>query len=231
MRKALTLRALPVALGVLMLPAGMAMAQQQGAPPQPGEMPPLPNEVPAPPPNEVPAPAPNEMPPPNAPAPAPEVPSPTESEAPRTAANIVDIAVANAAFSTLVTAVQAADLVGPLSGPGPITVFAPTNDAFAKLPAGTVDTLVKPENKAALTGVLTYHVVPGAVTAADIAKQIQAGGGKAKLTTMAGGTLTASMQGDAVVLTDAKGGKARVVVSDVKASNGIIHAIDAVAMP
>lgn len=156
---------------------------------------------------------------------------PPATAAPRPAATIVDVAAANAAFSTLVTAVQAADLVGPLSGPGPLTVFAPINDAFAKLPAGTVDTLVKPENKAALTGLLTYHVVSGKVMAADIARKIQAGGGKAALTTIAGGTLTASMEGDAVVLTDAKGGKAKLVVTDVKASNGVIHAIDSVAMP
>lgn len=160
-----------------------------------------------------------------------EAPPPAAADRGRSDATIVDIALANAAFSTLVTAIKAADLVGPLSGPGPLTVFAPTNDAFAKLPAGTVDNLVKPDNKAALTGVLTYHVVSGEVTAADLAQQIQAGGGKAALTTMAGGTLTASIEDDAVVLTDAKGGKARVVVADVKAANGVIHAIDTVAMP
>jgi uncharacterized surface protein with fasciclin (FAS1) repeats len=205
MRKALTLRALPLALGAAVLPFG-ALAQQQGAPP------PAPD-----------APAPERGPAPEA-APAPDA-------AARTSANIVQIAEANAGFSTLVTAVKAADLVGPLSGPGPITVFAPSNDAFAKLPAGTVDNLVKPENKAKLTGVLTYHVVPGAVTAAEIVQQIEAGGGKAALTTMNGAVLTASMDGDAVVLTDAKGGKARVIVADVRAANGIIHAVDAVAMP
>lgn len=149
----------------------------------------------------------------------------------QTGGTIVDVAAGNDAFSTLVTAVKAADLAGALSGTGPFTVFAPTNEAFAKLPAGTVDTLVKPENKAALAGVLTYHVVAGKVHAADLVAQIQAGGGTAALTTLAGGTLTATIDGDAVVLTDAKGGKANVVMADVKASNGVIHAIDAVAMP
>ncbi|MDX2209724.1 MAG: fasciclin domain-containing protein [Sphingopyxis sp.] len=187
MRKALTLRALPLAFGTALIAASGASAHYQAVP--------------------------------------------AAAAKPRPAANIVDIAVANAAFSTLVTAVKAADLVAPLSAPGPITVFAPTNDAFAKLPAGTVDTLVKPENKAALTGVLTYHVVAGEVTSAKLAEQIAAGGGSAKLKTLAGGTLTASMEGDAVVLTDAKGGKSRVVVADVLAANGVIHAIDTVVMP
>jgi uncharacterized surface protein with fasciclin (FAS1) repeats len=214
MRKALTLRALPLALGAVLLPFGGAVAQEQNAPP-PAEMPP-------PPPREVPPPAPVAAPPEAPPAP---------NEAPRASANIVQIAEANAAFSTLVTAVKAADLSGPLSGPGPITLFAPSNAAFAKLPAGAVDDLVKPANKAKLTGVLTYHVVAGAVTSADIAQQIEAGGGTATLTTMNGASLTASMDGNAVVLTDAKGGKARVVVADVRAANGIIHAVDAVAMP
>lgn len=204
MRKALTLRALPLALSAALLPGGGAAAQPPAAPPPPAEMPP-------PPPRETPPPPP--------------------SEPPRTAANIVQIAEANAAFSTLVTAVKAADLVGPLSGPGPLTVFAPSNAAFAKLPAGTVDNLVKPANKAKLTGVLTYHVVAGAMTSADLASQIEAGGGTAKLTTMNGATLTATMDGNAVVLTDAKGGKSRVTVADVRAANGIIHAVDAVAMP
>lgn len=217
MRKALTLRALPLALGAVMLSPGAAMAQQQGAPP-PAEMPPAPEAPPTP---RTPPPA-NDTAPPAAPAPG---------EARRASANIVQIAEANAAFSTLVTAVKAADLAGPLSGPGPITLFAPSNDAFAKLPAGTVDNLVKPANKAKLTGVLTYHVVSGEVTSADIARQIEEGGGKAALTTMNGATLTASMDGDAVVLTDAKGGKSRVIVADVRAANGIIHAVDAVAMP
>lgn len=201
MRKALTLRALPAVLGAALLTVGNAAAQDQGTRPPPPEMP-------------------AETPPP-----------PPPSSAKRASANIVQIAEANAAFSTLVSAVKAADLVGPLSGPGPLTLFAPTNDAFAKLPAGTVDTLVKPENKAALTGLLTYHVVAGTVTATDIAQQIEAGGGKATLSTKAGGTLTASMDDGAIVLTDAKGGKANVVVTDVKASNGIIHAIDGVVMP
>jgi uncharacterized surface protein with fasciclin (FAS1) repeats len=218
MRKALTLRALPAVLGATILTVGSAVAQDQGTRPPPSDMP---SE--APPAPDAPPPAGERTAPPNS--------TNAHSAAKRSSANIVQIAEANAAFSTLVSAVKAADLAGPLSGPGPLTVFAPTNDAFGKLPAGTVDTLVKPENKAALTGLLTYHVVSGEVSAADIATQIQAGGGTASLTTMAGGTLTASMEGDAVVLTDAKGGKARVVVSDVKASNGIIHAIDGVVMP
>lgn len=151
--------------------------------------------------------------------------------APKAAGTIVDVAAGNAAFSTLVAAVKAADLVAALSSAGPFTVFAPTNDAFAKLPAGTVDTLVKPENKAALTGILTYHAVAGKVTAAQLVAQIQAGGGKAVLTTLAGGTLTAALEGSAVVLTDAKGSKSRVVIADVAASNGVIHAIDTVVLP
>lgn len=218
MRKALTLRALPAVLGAALLTAGSAMAQDQGTRPPPSEMPPEP------------PPAPDAPPPPPEPA-APPASANPQNAAKRSSANIVQIAEANAAFSTLVSAVKAADLAGPLSGPGPLTVFAPTNEAFGKLPAGTVDNLAKPENKAALTGLLTYHVVSGEVSAADIATQIQAGGGTASLTTMAGGTLTASMDGNVVVLTDAKGGKARVVVSDVKAANGIIHAIDGVVMP
>ncbi|NJS15074.1 MAG: fasciclin domain-containing protein [Sphingopyxis sp.] len=163
-------------------------------------------------------------------APPPETPPPADAAA-QPAATIVDIATGNAALSTLATAVQAADLTATLAGPGPFTVFAPTNDAFAKLPAGTVDNLVKPENKAALAGILTYHVVAGAVSAADLANQIQAGGGSATLTTVAGGTLTATLDGSNVVLTDAKGGKSRVVVTDVRASNGIVHAVDTVVMP
>jgi uncharacterized surface protein with fasciclin (FAS1) repeats len=147
------------------------------------------------------------------------------------AGTIVDVAVGNSAFSTLVAAVKAADLVGALAGAGPLTVFAPTNDAFAKLPAGTVEALVKPEAKGTLTSILTYHVVAGKVSAADVVAAINAGGGSATLTTLAGGTITATLDGSSVVLTDAKGGKSRVIATDVAASNGVIHAIDTVVMP
>ncbi|QNE31614.1 fasciclin domain-containing protein [Sphingomonas sp. NBWT7] len=133
--------------------------------------------------------------------------------------------------TTLVTAVKAAGLAETLSGPGPFTVFAPTNAAFAKLPAGTVDTLVKPENKAQLTNILTYHVVSGTMTSKDLAKAIKAGNGKATLTTVQGEPLTASMMGNRIMLTDAKGGMSHVTVADVKQSNGVIHVVDGVLMP
>ena len=145
--------------------------------------------------------------------------------------DIVDNAVNSKDHTTLVAAVKAAGLVETLKGAGPFTVFAPTNAAFDKLPAGTVDTLVKPENKTKLTGILTYHVVAGKNDAAAIAKAIEAGGGKATFKTVAGGTLTASKSGDAVVLTDAKGGTARVTIADVNQSNGVIHVVDTVLMP
>lgn len=144
---------------------------------------------------------------------------------------IVDNALASKDHTTLVTAVKAADLVPTLSGPGPFTVFAPTNAAFRKLPAGTVDTLVKPENKAQLTSVLTYHVVSGTMTSRDIAAAIKAGGGTATLTTVQGEPLTAAMRGSKLVLTDAKGGKSNVTIKDVMQSNGVIHVVDAVLMP
>lgn len=134
-------------------------------------------------------------------------------------------------LTTLVAAVQAAGLVDTLAGPGPFTVFAPTNDAFAKLPAGTVETLVKPENKATLTSILTYHVVAGTMTSKDIAKAIKAGGGKAMLKTVAGGDLTATMQGKSLVLTDAKGGKSMVTTANVMQSNGVVHVVDSVLLP
>jgi uncharacterized surface protein with fasciclin (FAS1) repeats len=145
--------------------------------------------------------------------------------------NIIENAVNSADHTTLVAAVKAAGLVETLSGPGPFTVFAPTNAAFAKLPAGTVETLLKPENKAMLQSVLTYHVVPGRVTAADLMQQIRAGGGSARLTTVQGGTLTARMQGNSVVLVDAKGGTATVTQADVMQSNGVIHVTDSVSLP
>ena len=144
---------------------------------------------------------------------------------------IVENASAANNLTTLVTAVKAADLVETLSGPGPFTVFAPTNDAFAKLPAGTVETLVKPENKGTLTSILTYHVVPGKLTSVDIAKAIKAGGGKAEVTTVNGGQLTASMMGGKLMLTDAKGGMSMVTMADVGQSNGVVHVIDTVVMP
>ncbi|MBC7504881.1 MAG: fasciclin domain-containing protein [Sandarakinorhabdus sp.] len=145
--------------------------------------------------------------------------------------NIIENAVNSKDHTTLVAAVKAAGLVDTLSGPGPFTVFAPTNAAFAKLPAGTVDTLLKPANKPMLTSVLTYHVVAGKMNAKDIAKAIKAGGGKAMLTTVQGGTLTASMMGKTLMLTDAKGGKSHVTIGDVNQSNGVIHVVDTVLMP
>ena len=144
---------------------------------------------------------------------------------------IVENAVNSKDHTTLVAAVKAAGLVETLSGPGPFTVFAPTNAAFAKLPAGTVDTLVLPENKAQLTSILTYHVVAGAMTSQDLAKAIKAGGGKATLTTVQGEPLVASMMGKRIMLTDAKGGMSHVTIKDVRQSNGVIHVVDTVLMP
>ena len=144
---------------------------------------------------------------------------------------IVENAVNSRDHTTLVAAVTAAGLVPTLSGPGPFTVFAPTNAAFAKLPAGTVESLVQPANKATLTKILTYHVVPGRISAADLMRQIRAGGGRASLTTVEGGTLTASLRGSAVILTDEKGGVATVTQADVFQSNGVIHVTDTVSMP
>ena len=144
---------------------------------------------------------------------------------------VVEVAVGNPDFSTLVTAVTAADLATTLSGKGPFTVFAPTNAAFAKLPAGTVETLVQPANKATLTSVLTYHVVPGRVNAAQLTKLIRDGGGTATLTTVQGGTLKASLMGSRIMLTDAKGGTSTVTQADVMQSNGVVHVVDTVLMP
>jgi uncharacterized surface protein with fasciclin (FAS1) repeats len=144
---------------------------------------------------------------------------------------IVENAVNSKDHTTLVAAVKAAGLVDTLSGPGPFTVFAPTNAAFAKLPAGTVDTLVKPENKDMLTKILTYHVVSGRMTSKEIAAAIKSGGGKATLTTVQGEPLTASMKGGKLMLTDAKGGMAAVSIKDVMQSNGVIHVVDTVLMP
>ena len=145
--------------------------------------------------------------------------------------NIIENAVNSRDPTTLVAAVKAAGLVDTLSGPGPFTVFAPTNDAFAKLPAGTVDTLLQPANLGTLQSILTYHVVAGRVTAADLLKLIKAGGGTARLTTVQGGQLTASVMNGVVMLTDAKGGVAHVTQADVMQSNGVIHVTDAVSLP
>jgi uncharacterized surface protein with fasciclin (FAS1) repeats len=145
--------------------------------------------------------------------------------------NIVENAVNSKDHTTLVAAVKAAGLVQTLEGPGPFTVFAPTNEAFEKLPAGTVDTLLKPENKDQLTKVLTYHVVAGKVSSKDLMKMIKTGGGKAELKTVEGGTLTATMQDGKILLTDEKGGMATVTIADVNQSNGVIHVVDSVLLP
>lgn len=190
------------------------------------------------------------MPPAETPATAPMTPAPAEpamgAEADATAQtenpmvggapmyadrDIVTNASASPEHTTLVSAVQAAGLVDTLKGPGPFTVFAPTNAAFAKLPAGTVDGLLAPDKKADLTKVLTYHVVPGNLDAAALTQQIQAGGGTAMLKTVEGESLTAKADGGTVTLTDAKGNVARVTTADVRQSNGVIHVIDTVLMP
>lgn len=146
--------------------------------------------------------------------------------------NIVENAVNSADHTTLVAAVKAAGLVDTLMGRGPFTVFAPTNDAFENLPAGTVDTLLKPENKAMLSKILTYHVVSGNITAKDIMKMIKKGNGKAVIKTVAGGNLTAMMNGPMnVVLMDEKGNTANISTYDVMQSNGVIHVIDRVLLP
>ncbi|MEP6725066.1 MAG: fasciclin domain-containing protein [Bacteroidota bacterium] len=147
------------------------------------------------------------------------------------AKNIIENAVNSKDHTTLVAAVKAAGLVETLQGAGPFTVFAPTNEAFGKLPNGTVDNLVKPENKATLTKILTYHVVAGKLDAKEIAALIKAGGGKAELKTVSGGTLTAMMKGSKLVLTDEKGGMSTVTIKDVYQSNGVIHVVDTVLMP
>ncbi|HEX8294268.1 MAG TPA: fasciclin domain-containing protein [Pyrinomonadaceae bacterium] len=146
--------------------------------------------------------------------------------------NIVENAVNSPDHTTLVAAVKAAGLVQTLQGKGPFTVFAPTNAAFEKLPAGTVETLVRPENKATLTNILTYHVVAGKYDAKKLMQLIKKGGGQASLRTVSGGTLVARMNGmNGISLTDEKGGTANVTTADVYQSNGVIHVIDTVAMP
>jgi len=144
---------------------------------------------------------------------------------------IVDVAVGNPDFSTLVTAVTAADLGETLSGAGPFTVFAPTNAAFDKVNPDTLSALLLPENKADLTALLTYHVVAGELKAADVVKAITDGGGTATLTTVQGATLKATLDGDSVILEDGTGAKSTVILTDVDASNGVVHAIDSVIMP
>jgi uncharacterized surface protein with fasciclin (FAS1) repeats len=145
--------------------------------------------------------------------------------------NIIENAVNSKDHTTLVAAVKAAGLVETLSSAGPFTVFAPTNAAFAKLPKGTVDNLLKPESKDALTGVLTYHVISGKISATDVVAAIKKGGGKFVAKTVAGGDLTFSLKGKKVQITDANGGKAYVTIADVNQSNGVIHVVDGVLLP
>jgi len=145
--------------------------------------------------------------------------------------NIVQNAVNSKDHTTLVAAVKAAGLVDTLMSPGPFTVFAPTNEAFAKLPADTVPTLLKPENKATLTAVLTYHVVPGKISAEELMSQVQAGGGKATLTTVQGEQLTVMQEGRRLEIIDAKGDKSFITIADVNQSNGVIHVVDTVLLP
>jgi uncharacterized surface protein with fasciclin (FAS1) repeats len=145
--------------------------------------------------------------------------------------NIVQNAVNSKDHTTLVAAVKAAGLVPTLESPGPFTVFAPTNEAFAKLPAGTIDTLLKPENKKSLTNVLTYHVVPGRITAKELMEKVKVGDGKAELKTVEGESLTFKMKDGKLWVIDAKGDTARVTIANVMQSNGVIHVIDTVLLP
>lgn len=145
--------------------------------------------------------------------------------------NIIENAVNSKDHTTLVAAVKAAGLVETLQGAGPFTVFAPTNAAFDKLPKGTVESLLKPENKKTLQTILTYHVVAGKMNASDIAKAIKEGKGKATLKTVSGGTLTAWMKGKDLYITDENGNKSKVTIADVNQSNGVIHVVDAVLLP
>lgn len=149
----------------------------------------------------------------------------------QTKADIVDLAVKTNDLSTLVAAVSAAGLVETLKSEGPFTVFAPTNEAFAKLPAGTVETLLKPENKAKLSSILTYHVLAGSFDSKSVVEAIAKGNGKVVLTTVAGGTLTATLEGKKVVIIDENGGKSVVTAADVKATNGYVHVVDSVLLP
>lgn len=144
---------------------------------------------------------------------------------------VVGVASNNAAFTTLVAALKSADLVGTLDGKGPFTVFAPTNDAFGKLPDGTVETLLKPENKGSLTAILTYHVVAGKFMAADVVKAIQDNNNTFVVETVQGSPITLSIKDGKVILIDQNGNSSTVTATDVKASNGVIHVIDTVVMP
>jgi len=144
---------------------------------------------------------------------------------------VVDIAVGSKDHTTLVAAVKAADLAGVLQTAGPFTVFAPTNDAFAKLPKGTVESLLKPENKATLAKILSYHVIAGNLDAAAVVEAITSGKGSVTVKTVSGGSLTASLKDGKVVLTDENGGTSMVVATDLKANNGVIHVIDTVVLP
>ncbi len=156
---------------------------------------------------------------------------PLEEKVVTQTATIVGVAAGNENFTTLVAAVKAAGLVETLNGNGPFTVFAPLNSAFDKLPEGTVKGLLKPESKKALTALLTYHVVAGEFKAADVLKAIKDNKGSFNITTVQGGQLTATLSGGNVILTDEKGNASKVVLTDVAASNGVIHAIDSVVMP
>lgn len=157
--------------------------------------------------------------------------TPTLAGGSKPSGTIVAAAVTSPDHKTLVTAVKAAGLVDTLASKGPFTVFAPTDAAFAKLPAGTVDTLLQPANRETLKAVLTYHVVPGKVSASDLVAKINAGGGSASLTTVQGGKLTAKLEGGKVLILDAKGGAATVTTADLMQSNGVIHVTDAVSIP
>ncbi len=145
--------------------------------------------------------------------------------------DIVDIAVSVEDFSTLVTALKAADLVGALKGDGPFTVFAPVNAGFAKIDSKTLNSLLEPANKGTLAGILTYHVVAGKIAAADVAAALKSGNGKAELTTLQGGTLTAVSKDGGIYLMDANGNYSKIAKTDVMASNGVIHIIEDVVMP
>nr|WP_249037441.1 fasciclin domain-containing protein [Lacinutrix venerupis] len=145
--------------------------------------------------------------------------------------NIVENAVNSEDHTTLVAAVKAAELVDVLAGEGPFTVFAPTNEAFAKLPEGTVDTLLKPENKEALQTVLTYHVVEGKWNTKEVLKMIKRGNGKAEIKTVSGGTITVWLKGEDIYISDANGNSAMVTIANVNQSNGVIHVIDTVLLP
>lgn len=147
------------------------------------------------------------------------------------AQDVVDVAISSKEHTTLVAAVKAADLVETLKGKGPFTIFAPVNAAFEKLPAGTVENLLKPEMKKTLVGVLTYHVVAGNLDAKAVLSAIKKGDGKAVLTTVAGGKLTATIDGGKVILTDENGNKSTVITTDLNGSNGVIHVIDTVVLP